>query len=361
VLILYTGGTIGMKKGARGYEPVSDFLAAFVRGNPQLHDPAHGQTTDLPFVLPPFRPETRVAYRIVEYAPLLDSSNIGMKDWRRIASDIKGGYDAYDAFIVLHGTDTMAFTASALSFMLENLAKTVILTGSQIPISQVRNDGIDNLLGALLIAGHYDIPEVCLYFANKLLRGNRSVKLDASALDAFQSGNFPPLVEMGTDIKVAWPSVLTPPGSAPFSIHTQLEPNVAALRLFPGMTSRLIHNVTQPPLSGLVLQTYGTGNAPDADQDFLDALKAASDRGVVIVNCTQCFRGMVEGHYAAGQKLTEAGVVSGADMTVEAALTKLAYLFGRGYEADEVKRRISEDLRGELTPPAGVERFSVWE
>lgn len=347
VLVLYTGGTIGMVRGPRGYEPVPGHLADIVRRNPQLHDDR--MDGGLPHVLPVSRLGARIAYCIEEYAPLLDSSNIAMRDWERIASDVARAYDEYDAFVVLHGTDTMAFTASALSFMLEDLGKPVVLTGSQIPLDELRNDGIDNLLGALLVAGHHAIPEVGLYFANRLLRGNRSVKLDASALDAFGSPNYPPLAEVGTEIRVATAAIRARPLATSPTLHTRMEPNVAALRLFPGMTGALLEALTRPPLRGLVLQTYGTGNAPDADSEFLAAIERARGRGLVIVNCTQCLRGRVDDHYAAGRRLAEAGAVGGADMTVEAALTKLAHLLGAGLSLAEVERLVGVDLRGELT------------
>jgi lysophospholipase len=243
--------------------------------------------------------------------------------------------------------------------MLENLGKTVILTGSQIPLGMARNDAIDNLLGALTIAGHYEIPEVCLYFRNKLFRGNRTQKQDAAGFDAFQSGNFAPLVEVGIDIEVHWDALLSPTG-APFSVATTMNPNVAALRLFPGITAETIANFMRPPLEGVVLETYGSGNAPDRRRDFLDALRAATDRGLVIVNCTQCHKGTVSTTYAAGTALAEAGVIGGADLTPEAALTKLSYLLGKGLPPDEVRRKMQQSMRGELTEERSV-RFSFRE
>jgi lysophospholipase len=361
VLVLYTGGTIGMKEGERGFVPAPGHLASLLERLPQFHDASQPREADtLPaFVMPPSRFGRRVGYAIKEYAPLLDSSNMGMEDWARIAEDVASHYDDHDAFVVLHGTDTMAYTASALSFMLEELGKTVVLTGSQIPLGVARNDAIDNLLGALTIAGHYEIPEVCLYFRNKLLRGNRAQKQDAAGLDAFQSGNFPPLVEVGIDIKVQWDALLRPSG-APFRVHTTMNRNVAALRLFPGITAETLANFLRPPLEGVVLETYGSGNAPDRRRDFLEVLREATARGVVIVNCTQCHKGSVGTTYAAGAALAEVGVVGGADLTPEAALTKLSYLLGKGLARDEVRRRMQVALRGELTAESAV-RFSFRE
>jgi lysophospholipase len=352
VLVLYTGGTIGMRETPRGYAPVPRFLSEQLERLPQFHDPA------LPlFTTPPSRSGRRVHYDLLEYDPLLDSSNMGMDHWVRIARDIERHYEAYDAFVILHGTDTMAYTASALSFMFENLGKSVILTGSQIPLCETRNDALDNLLGALTIAGHYEIPEVCLYFCHKLLRGNRATKRDASGFDAFSSDNFAPLVNVGVDVVVNWDGVLSP-SQGRFSVSTELDPHVAALRLFPGITAEIIANFLRPPLKGLVLETYGAGNAPERRADFMDALRAGTERGVVMVNCTQGPRGMVTGEYAAGTALAAIGVIPGADLTAEAALTKLSYLLGKGLSPEEVKRHMPASLRGELTEKPGAPQFS---
>ncbi len=355
VLIIYTGGTIGMKQGPRGYVPEPGLLAWTIRHHPAFQDP-----TMPTGVTPPSRHGRRVRYEIKEYEPLLDSSNMGMHDWVRIARDIERHYDEYDAFVVLHGTDTMAYTASALSFMLEHLDKTVIITGAQIPLSQVRNDGVDNLLDSLILAGHYDIPEVGLYFRSRLFRGNRTRKADADGLSAFSSDNFTPLARVGIDIDVLWERVLAPSGE-PLQVVPITCDNVAVLRLFPGFPQHVLENFLAPPLQGVVLETFGSGNAPDNRPAFLAALRRASDRGVVIVNTTQCRRGHVEVHYTGGRALVDAGVVGGADMTTEAALTKLAYLFSCGHGPDEVRRLVALDLRGELTTRGPQERFSMRE
>ncbi|KAJ1741953.1 hypothetical protein LPJ79_003215 [Coemansia sp. RSA 1821] len=291
----------------------------------------------------------RVQYCFLEYDPLLDSCNMDMTDWVRIVTDIEKFYYTFDAFIILHGTDTMSYTASALSFMLQNLGKSVIVTGSQVPIAEVRNDGIENFLGALTIAGHFVIPEVALYFNNKLFRGNRCVKVDAMDFDAFSSPNLAPLVRVGVDIEVSWPEVLRPNAIEPFYAHKQMNANVATLRLFPGMSPIAVRAFLNPPIQGVVLETFGAGNAPDANPAILEALSEASDRGVVIVNVTQCQRGNVSDLYATARGLTRAKVVPGRDMTSECALTKLSYLLGRGFAPEKCRDMMGRSLRGELT------------
>lgn len=353
VLVLYTGGTIGMRKGPRGYEPAPGWFADKIGSLPQLHDPSYGHDSPRDpsrrrFTTYPSQRDRRVAYDVVAYDPLLDSANVGPREWARFAADIAAGYDDYDGFVVVHGTDTMAYTASALSFMLEGLGKPVVLTGAQIPLEHLRNDALDNFLGALVIAGHYAIPEVSVYFHHKLLRGNRSTKVDALSLDGFASPNHAPLAEVGVDVDVRW-DLVRRPGADRLSVHTEVDTDVAALRLYPGISRALLENVLRPPLVGLVLETFGAGNAPDRDPALLDALREATDRGVVIVNATQCLRGRVSPSYAAGRALMDAGVVPGADMTPEAALAKLAFLLGRGLPHDEVRRLVGLSLRGELS------------
>lgn len=335
VYIAYTGGTIGMQRTERGYQPVPGYLQELMEAMPEF------QHLNVP------------EYTLHMYHPLLDSSNIMPEDWWVIARDIAEHYEEYDGFVVVHGTDTMAYTASALAFMLQGLSKPVILTGSQIPLCELRNDARDNLLTSLLVAANQPIPEVCLYFANRLLRGCRSVKVSADGLDAFASPNFPALGTAGVDIHVDWERVLPMPASGlPLTIQHLEQSYVGALRLFPGISARVLHNILQPPLQGLVLEAYGVGNGPDRDHQFLDVLGEAAGRGVVILDCTQCLQGTVDlDDYATGAALKEAGVISGYDMTSEAALTKLYYLFSIGYSSEEVEERMSVSLRGELTVP----------
>lgn len=355
ILVVYTGGTFGMTEGPRGFEPLAGFLEEQLLERPRFHVP------NAPRLTFPATASGRTArYDILEYEPLLDSSNMEMTDWVRIANDIAEHYEHYDAFVIIHGTDTMAYTASALSFMLVNLGKTVVITGSQVPLAQPRNDAVDNLLGALTIATDYDLPEVCLYFRNRLFRGNRSQKVDASGFKAFDSGNLPPLGLMETEINLRWDLIRTPQEGA-FRVRPITCANVASMRLFPGMTAETLERVLQPPLQGVVLETFGAGNGPDNRPEFLDVLRKATDRGLVIVSVTQCHKGTVRPDYAAGTALAEAGVLSGADMTPEAALTKLAYLLSQQIPITQVRRFISVDLRGELTPQNTIPRHSFKE
>ena len=333
VYIAYTGGTIGMKRVRGSYEPVAGFLQTQMAGIAAFGHP------DLP------------EYVVHEYAPLLDSPNMTPNDWSAIARDICDHYEAYDGFVVLHGTDTMAYTASALAFMLEDLGKPVIVTGSQIPLVEMRNDAVGNLVTAMLLATAV-IPEVCLYFNGRLLRGCRATKVNAVGFDAFGSPNFPTLADVGVDIIVKR-ELLRPmpmPGTA-VQVREIRGPIVGALRLFPGISGRLIHNITQPPLRGLVLEAYGAGNGPARDTAFMAALREATrERDVVVVVCTQCLTGNVDlDKYATGAALAEVGVISGYDLTAEAALTKLSYLLNVCDSTAEVKRRMGENLRGELT------------
>ncbi|KAJ1032526.1 hypothetical protein NDA16_000549 [Ustilago loliicola] len=278
----------------------------------------------------------RVRYAVLEYDPLLDSSEMDIPDWIRLASDISLNYQAFDAFIVLHGTDTMAYTASALSMLLENLGKSVIVTGAQVPLSELRNDAIENVLGALMLAGSYIIPEVGLYFASMLYRGNRTSKVSNNALAAFDSPNMAPLARVGINIEVAWNLVERSRSVKSFRAHDRMSPNVAVLRLFPGLPTSTVKTFLSPPLQGVILESYGAGNAPSR-ADLLQVFKQASDRGLVIVNITQCVQGEVSAIYAVGKKLEAVGVVAGGDMTVEGALAKLSYLLAKELQPSEIR------------------------
>lgn len=332
VYIIYTGGTIGMKPTENGYAPAKGFLREQMEAMSELkHD-------DMP------------EYDLHEYEPLLDSANMTPDNWTDIAMDIYNNYHEYDGFVILHGTDTMAYTASALSFMLEGLDKPVIITGSQIPLCEVRSDGRVNLVTAMIIAAYYKIPEVCLYFGDKLLRGCRAIKASADRLHAFDSPNFPPLGTVGLDIKINWNLVLPIPNIG-LKVHRIKQHNIGYFRLFPGISPSVVENVLKTPLEGLILETYGVGNGPDKDEELMKVIRDAVDRGGVIVACTQCVHGTVNlKEYAAGVALARAGLVSGYDMTGEAALAKMLFLFSKGFSVDEIKERMQISLRGELTP-----------
>jgi L-asparaginase len=333
VYIVYTGGTIGMTSTADGYAPVSGFLER--------------QMADMRELTHRSMPE----YTIHEYSPLLDSSNMTPAEWLLIAADIRDHYDQFDGFVVLHGTDTMAYTSSALAFMLDGLRKPVVVTGSQIPLCEVRSDARENLITSLIIAAEHAVPEVCLFFGAKLLRGCRAKKVHADGFDAFDSPNYPPLGIAGIDIDIQERFVRLP-SSRSLEVAAMAQPVVGALRLFPGVSGQVTRNMLQPPLQGLVLEAYGVGNGPENNHGFLEALTDAVERGVVIVDCTQCLRGTVDlTGYATGSALARTGVISGYDMTAEAALAKLHYLFAIGLDAGEVRHQMQRDLRGELTLP----------
>ncbi|HEX7004213.1 MAG TPA: asparaginase [Trueperaceae bacterium] len=330
VYIAYTGGTIGMRRGERGYEPAPGYLAARLEGMPELSHP------DLP------------RYVLHEYSPLLDSSDLGPAEWEEIARDIAANYDQFDGFVVLHGTDTMAYSASALSFMLEGLAKPVLLTGSQVPIAEVRSDARENLITSMMLAAGGRLSEVCLFMNGRLLRGNRATKISVGGFDAFESPNLPLLGEVGVGIELR-EELLLPPGER-LQVRPLAGAEVAAVRLFPGISAPLLERILDGELRGVVLETFGAGNAPSRDARLLSALRRASDRGVVLVNCTQCLRGSVNmSGYATGRALSLAGVVSGGDMTVEAALAKLSHLLSLDLPVERVRELMPSSLRGEVS------------
>lgn len=379
VLVIYTGGTIGMKdNGTGGYTVVPNYFAQALKRLPMLYDEDFAESgmpelsnecemnPDLPYckysklVMPMSKMGVRVVYYIKELDPILDSSNMSMEHWTMIAKVVKENYDYFDSFVILHGTDTMAYTASALSYMFENLDKTVVLTGSQIPIFEQRNDGRSNFIGALVIAGHFIIPEVTLFFNNKLFRGNRSQKVSASDLDAFDSPNLPPLAKLGTDIEVAWDAVFPKTSMLPFHLHDKMSENVGLLQLFPGINAQIVRAFLSAPMEGIVIESFGSGNIPSNRPDLVKEFKEAAERGVLMLNITQCARGTVTDAYAAGRVLFEIGVIPGYDMTPEAALAKMAYVLSKKEITHSQRREyLEKNIRGEMTFPKTHKQFSM--
>lgn len=331
VLIIYTGGTIGMKKTEKGYAPVSGFLGEAISSIPDMNS------------------DGAPNWNLHEMSPLLDSSDITVKEWNKIARVIFDNYSNYDGFVVLHGTDTMAYTASALSFILDGLNKPVVLTGSQIPLSEIRSDGRDNLITSLLIAADGIVPEVCLYFSGHLLRGNRAVKMSADHLVAFDSPNYPHLADVGIAIKYN-PSAIRPKTNDDLKMQPLSEVPIGVLKVFPGIQFGLFESIMTEKLSGIVLETFGAGNIPSDGGALIPIISRAFESGSVITVCSQCPSGTVSlGAYETSSALKAAGAVSGFDMTTEAAVSKLYYLFSLGISTDEIKVRMEQNLRGEMT------------
>ncbi|KAI0964978.1 L-asparaginase [Xylaria arbuscula] len=364
VLLIITGGTICMQPSAGGLVPVDGFLKNAMAPRPSFNDMSEnvtltavqdGKTVTIPSLrTPPSSYARHIRYAALEFSPLLDSSSISSEGWTSIASAVRDNYHLYDGFVVLHGTDSLAYSASALSFMLSDLGKPVVLTGSQASIFALQSDAVDNLLGSLIIAGTFVIPEVCLFFHHKLFRGNRCTKVSASAFEAFASPNCDALARVTSlGVDVNWGLVLRPTTIARFDVTPHLDTaHVAALRIFPGIKPEMVDGVLRVPhLRGLILETFGMGNAPaGVDGSLTRVIRSAVERGIVVVNVSQCTSGFVSPLYAPGFALGEAGVVFGHDLTSEAALTKLSYLLALpGLSAEEVGRRMSRSLRGEMT------------
>lgn len=337
VLLIYTGGTIGMGCNAKtgALEPLRfDQLS---KQMPELE-------------------QISADIDVHQFAPPIDSSDMTPRLWSHLVRIISDNYEQYDGFVILHGTDTMAYTASALSFMLENLTKPVILTGSQLPIGQLRTDGKENLITSIEIASakHDDgrpvVPEVCIYFSGKLLRGNRSTKINADGFNAFDSFNYPHLADAGVTIVYHEEFILKPDYDKPMTPHFALDPNVVVFTLFPGIQDNIVRHVLDAPeLRAIVMRSYGSGNAPQRPW-LMKMLSDASNRGVNIINISQCAEGTVEmARYDTGYQLKNAGVISGYDSTVESAVTKLMHLQGHYSDSNIIRMKMNQNLRGEIS------------
>lgn len=331
ICIIYTGGTIGMVPSQNGYVPNSARFREMLNSIQDLH---HSDMAD---------------WELLEFPELFDSTDITVTEWNKMGQAIAERYHDFDGFVILHGTDTMAYSASALSFMLENLNKPVIFTGAQIPLCEIRSDGRDNLVNSLIIAASDKVHEVCLYFHGKLFRGNRSTKMSSDQFDAFESPNLIPLAEAGIGIKYQ-DSLLMPPTTRPFRFQPFREIPIGVLKVFPGIQFDLFESIMTEKLKGIVLEAFGAGNIPKYDHALLPIIKKAYQSGTILCVCTQCMQGTVTlGAYAASKSLQDIGAVSGVDMTTEAAVAKLYYLFSCNLSKEEIKLKMSQNICGELT------------
>ena len=335
ILIIYTGGTIGMRE-----DPVTKTLAPMKFG----------------MLLEEIPELNKLGYSIssITFNPPIDSSNMVPAIWAQLAKTIQKNYTKYDGFVILHGTDTMSYTASALSYMFENLDKAVVMTGSQLPIGVLRTDCKENIITAIQIAaakkdGRSIVPEVCIYFDSQLFRGNRTTKKDSAQFSAFASHNYPPLAKAGVDIVYNFERINYPKNNGVMKINTATDDRVIILKIFPGLNRHYFESILQlPDLKGIVLESYGSGNMPTSTW-LISTIKKAAKRGVILMNVSQCPGGKVlMGHYETSIELQKAGVISGKDSTVEAAVTKLMFLLGQNLTLQETKYYLSNNLKGEI-------------
>ncbi|GAB2971074.1 asparaginase [Mucilaginibacter puniceus] len=335
ILIIYTGGTIGMMT-----DPVTKVLKPI--NFEQIMDNV------------PELEKLNCKIKVHSFDEIIDSSNMNPAIWSQLAELIEKNYDSVDGFVILHGSDTMAFTASALSFMLKNLAKPIIFTGSQLPISAIRTDAKENLMTAIEIANAKKgdlarVPEVCIYFDYKLFRANRSFKYNSSKFEAFRSPNYPILAESGVHLRFSVNDIRVPKPDDKLVVNKNLVSDVAVLKLYPGISPKVVEAILNSPVRGIVMETFGAGNTT-TDQWFIDLLDAAIKSGKVILDISQCKVGTVElGRYETSKQLKDIGVANGYDMTYESAVTKMMHLLGQLDDPKEIKRLLETDLRGEIT------------
>ena len=336
VLLIYTGGTIGMMQDPRNGELKPFDFKSLTKQIPELS-------------------KFDIELSSISFKKPIDSSNMNMAVWKELAGIIEKNYDKHDGFVILHGSDTMSYTASALSFMLENLNKPVVLTGSQLPIGVIRTDGKENLITAIEIAGAKEkgksiVTEVCIYFEYKLYRGNRTFKHNSAHFDAFKSPNYPALAQAGVTIKYNTQVLLKSSSSKKLKVHTNLDNDIAVIKLFPGISKKITASIfATKGIKAIILETFGAGNATTEDW-FLNEIEKALAKGIIILNITQCKEGrVIQGMYETSSQLKKLGVIGGSDLTFESAVTKLMFLLGQKLKPSELKKMLKTNLRGEMS------------